>query len=323
MARAKKKEGAPRIIRVEGPVAVFRKEAVKSAVLFQKQRGKLRRVRKPPRTAPSRAPEVDYFMRLNALLTQLRVLVAQDVVSRIPAIVQDAPIELRTRQDVGEILEEVINGLRVAFAARAPLEMIARRAGNDAEARNQKEQKRVVQTVLGIRPEIGEPWLTDLMTQFTRTNAQLVGRVTDDFIDRVERRIGDRVREGFRPEEIAEEIERDFIRAGGIEARKAKKRAKLIARDQVASLQGDITRVRQQSIGVERYVWRTSIDERVRSSHRAREGEIFEWGKPIGPQLRKKGLTVDTIDGHPGKPINCRCYAEPVLEDLIPDAPEI
>ena len=131
------------------------------------------------------------------------------------------------------------------------------------------------------------------------------------------------MREGLRAEEIAKEIERDFISSQGTELKKARKRAKLIARDQVASLQGDISRVRQTQLGVSRYVWRTAKDERVRSTHRNRENEIFVWGEPIGPQLRKKGLLVDTIDGPPGRPINCRCYAEPVLEDVVPDLPEI
>lgn len=322
MAKRKEKKDQ-RIVVVEGPIAVFQKESVKTALMFQKQRGKLRKLGRVPNISPSRAPEIEYFRSLNALMSELRELVGQEVIKHLPAIVSDAPFDLRARQDVGEILEEVIQNLRLAFAARAPLEMIARRAGNDAERRNQEEQKRVVQTVLGIRPEFAEPWLTDLINQFAKSNARLVENVTGTFIDRLERRVADRVREGFRAEEIEKELVADFVSSQGLEVKRAKKRAKLIARDQVASLQGDITRVRQQNIGVRRYVWRTAEDERVRSSHRRRNGEIFEWGKPIGPQLRAKGLPVDTIDGHPGKPVNCRCYPEPVLSDIVPDAPEI
>lgn len=304
-------------------IPVFHPGGVRTALTFKQRMGDLGRLRKPPRAAPSRAPEVDYFRRINSLLKALRQMVADLVIPMIPSIINNAPVELRERQDVGEVLEEVMQGLRLAFAGSAPFEMIARRTGNDAEARNAKDQKRIVSTVLGIVPELNEAWLTDLMDQFTRENALLVGKVSGDFIDRIEQRIAGRVREGLRPEEIAKEIERDFIATQGLEAKKARKRAKLIARDQVASLQGDITKVRQTQIGVSRYTWRTAEDERVRSSHRSRNGQIFEWGKPIGPQLRGKGLTVDTVDGHPGKPINCRCYAEPVLEDLVPDAPTL
>lgn len=307
------------------PIPVFQPGSIKAAVTFRKRMGELRRVRKPPKTPPSRAPEIAYFKRLQEVLASLRALLSELVIPAIPAIVADTPRELRigVKQDAGEVLVDAMRGVRVAFAARAPLAEIAGTAASLAATKNLKEHQRVVGTVLGIRPELGEPWLADMISTFTRDNAQLIGKVSDDFLERAERRIGSMSREGARAEEIAKTLERDFIRKEGVEARVAKKRAKLIARDQIASLQGDISRVRQQSVGVERYVWRTSQDERVRGSHREREGEVFEWGAPIGPQLKAKGLKVDTIDGPPGKPINCRCYAEPVLSDLVEDAPEI
>ncbi len=302
------------------PIPIFNPQGLKPALIFKRQS---KRLRKPPRAEPSRAPEIDYFRRLNLILRELSTLVRELVLPKLPAIVADAPIELRKRQDVGEILETTIQDLRLAFAVRAPLGEIARRAGNDVEARSGKDQKRIVEAVLGVRPELNEPWLEATIDRFAKDNSRLVGNVTSDYIDRLERRISGRMREGLRAEEIAKELERDFIKTQGLDAKRARKRAKLIARDQTASLQGDVTRIRQSQLGVKRYIWRTAKDERVRATHREREGQIFEWGKPIAPQLRKKGLRVDTIDGPPGKPILCRCYPEPVLADVVPDLPEI
>lgn len=314
------------------PIPIFNAAAVQPALMFRRRLGGLKKLRKAPRIAPSRAPEIDYIRRINILLRDLSALVREVVLPKLPGIVAGAPIELRQRQDVGEELATTIGQVRLAFGVRAPLENIAKRIGNETEARSAEDQKRIVQSVLGLRPELTEPWLGPLIDQFAQSNAQLVGRVTGDFIDRLERKIADRQREGARAEEIAKEIERDFVSTQGLESTRARQRAKLIARDQTASLQADVTRVRQQQIGVERYIWRTAKDERVRGvgkprtfkgSHVAREGEIFEWGKPIGPQLRKKGLVPAKIDGSPGKPIQCRCYAEPVLSDIVPDLPEI
>jgi len=47
------------------------------------------------------------------------------------------------------------------------------------------------------------------------------------------------------------------------------------------------------------YIWRTVGDEKVRGSHAARNGKVFQWAKP--PE-----------GGHPGEDHNCRCWAEPV-----------
>lgn len=80
----------------------------------------------------------------------------------------------------------------------------------------------------------------------------------------------------------------------------ADRRARVIARDQVGKLNGQITELRQTDIGVDSYKWRGILDARERESHVAREGKVFKWSEPPD-------------DGHPGEPIQCRCSAEPEL----------
>lgn len=46
------------------------------------------------------------------------------------------------------------------------------------------------------------------------------------------------------------------------------------------------------------YIWRTSGDSKVRSSHAANNGKIFAWDNP-------------PPTGHPSEEYNCRCWAEP------------
>jgi SPP1 gp7 family putative phage head morphogenesis protein len=81
-------------------------------------------------------------------------------------------------------------------------------------------------------------------------------------------------------------------------------RAELIARDQVLKLNGKLTESRQTGAGIDRYTWSTSQDERVRDSHRDKEGEVFSWDDP--PE--------DT--GHPGQDYQCRCVAIPYFEEV-------
>lgn len=79
-----------------------------------------------------------------------------------------------------------------------------------------------------------------------------------------------------------------------------RRRARTIADDQSEKLMGAIDKSRQVAAGVSAYVWHTQLDDRVRDDHAAREGAIFEWSNPPD-------------DGHPGQPIMCRCWAEPVF----------
>ncbi len=64
---------------------------------------------------------------------------------------------------------------------------------------------------------------------------------------------------------------------------------------------------RQQEFGVKKYVWRTAMDDRVRPSHAANEGKVFEWKDGDGP----------------GTEENCRCSAEPFPEYSGADDPPI
>jgi SPP1 gp7 family putative phage head morphogenesis protein len=70
-------------------------------------------------------------------------------------------------------------------------------------------------------------------------------------------------------------------------------RAKLIASDQVASLNASLNRVRHEQVGVDKYVWETMMDDRVRPDHEERQGKIYSWDD----------------SPRPGEEINCRCVA--------------
>lgn len=91
-------------------------------------------------------------------------------------------------------------------------------------------------------------------------------------------------------------------------------RAKLVAVDQTNKIHCAVTQARQMDLGIEEYIWRTAKDQRVvgnpaglypsgnrkHGNHWDREGKIYRWDEP-------------PFDGHPGWPIRCRCYAEPVI----------
>lgn len=119
--------------------------------------------------------------------------------------------------------------------------------------------------------------------------------------------------EGFNARGIAAAVQRN-VELGGSTRELAEElsdrfgffeeHAAFIARDQVGKLQGQSTAARQQSLGLTRFVWRTAGDERVRDEHVDRDGEVYEYDDPPDGEL-------------PGEPINCRCTAEPVFEDVL------
>ena len=172
---------------------------------------------------------------------------------------------------------------------------------------NQKQWKALVKESIGIDIFTHEPWLNDHLKSWAKENADLIVTLEDDAIKQVSRWTQKGIREGWRHEDIAKNIEERFD--------VSRSRAKFIARDQTAKLNADITKARQTQVGVKKYVWRDSRDERVRGnpggkypnakpSHWDRNGQTFSWDKP--PE-----------GGHPGQTYNCRCTAEPDLKGLL------
>lgn len=80
----------------------------------------------------------------------------------------------------------------------------------------------------------------------------------------------------------------------------SRSRAKLIARDQLGKLTGNLDRLRHTEAGIIEYDWLTVRDRRVRKEHAARQGRRFKWDQPPS-------------DGHPGEAVNCRCRARAVI----------
>jgi len=63
-----------------------------------------------------------------------------------------------------------------------------------------------------------------------------------------------------------------------------------------------INELRQRGLGIRQYVWRSRDDGKVRSSHAQYDDQVFSWDEP--PE-----------GGHPGQAFNCRCHAEPYVQD--------
>lgn len=142
-----------------------------------------------------------------------------------------------------------------------------------------------------IRRFFRERPLTALINKWAAVNVGYVQAAEADFLDEVQAAVVDGLVSGRATADIAQTIEK----RGNV----ARSRARLIARDQLSTLNQQLTQERQTALGVEEYQWVTALDERVRPDHQERHGKTFRWDSPPS-------------DGHPGRPINCRCVARPV-----------
>ena len=122
-------------------------------------------------------------------------------------------------------------------------------------------------------------------------------------------------REGFRgkrPEAIEAELR--SIMPGHIT-----KNLKCIARTECAKANAAINQARAESVGIRAYFWRCVNDERSRDSHRGMDGVLVFFDDPPDPEaLTGTGQPYGRY--HAGNTFNCRCYMEPVVDDMfLPD----
>ena len=139
-----------------------------------------------------------------------------------------------------------------------------------------------------VERRIVQGWVTE--------NTQLIRNMNLEQLGKLETLFLRALRDGSRASQVQADVTSIL---GGSE-----RRARLIARDQIGKLNGQLDRQKQTESGLDSYVWRGVGDARERPSHVAREGQVFRWDQP-------------PPDGHPGQPVQCRCSPEPNLESLL------
>lgn len=260
------------------------------------------RRRAAPRSRLPRGSELRYRTLLNAILAEIDKGIRDEVlplVERLSAQVQQQRPDARLdapADDLEDATRRIRERLTGGQLSPSSLNRIAEEIATDVAGFNRRDLNRVFEASLGVGLPGTEPGVSDLIRGFVRDNIRRIRNIANESIDRVEGSVLRGFRRGRSNAAIAQEVRAEL----GVSQR----RARLIARDQVASLNGELTQLRQTRMGVTEYTWRTAGDERVRPSHEVLDGQRFTWNSP-------------PAEGHPGEPINCRCLAEPVLDELF------
>lgn len=145
------------------------------------------------------------------------------------------------------------------------------------------------------------PNVVERVNELTISNIQLIKSIRTQYLDKVQNAVMQSMVQGTLNKDLAEQLKKL--------GKDVESRAMLIARDQSSKLNAALTRARHEEVGIKKYMWSTSGDERVRESHAEKDGQIFEYTNP----------PADT--GHPGHDVNCRCVQIPVLDDVAKPEP--
>ena len=178
-------------------------------------------------------------------------------------------------------------------------ENIAQGFVNRGNIQNQAEVSTNLKNQTGIDLSAylrNSPNISERVNTLPAGNIQLIKSIRSQYLDKVQNAVMQAMVKGTLNKDLSTQI-----KALG---QTTEKRAMFIARDQSSKLNAALTQARHEDVGVTKYMWSTSGDERVRDSHAEKDGQIFEYANP----------PADT--GHPGHDVNCRCVAIAVFDEV-------
>lgn len=180
-----------------------------------------------------------------------------------------------------------------------------------------QQWKKLVRSTLGVDlfdDYYNGEFYGDTIPLWVDQNVSLINSLPNDSLFKMRDLMVKNFKAGSTINEIAKDIQRQY----DIDRHDAQ----LLARDQLSTLNAQITEHQQTDAGIKKYKWSTSKDNRVRDCHKALEGHVFSWDDP--PEMwydTKHGRVYTGRRCHPGRDYYCRCVAIPVFDKEALDLP--
>lgn len=263
-------------------------------------------MKKPNGIKPDFSAGVTYNAELQRLVKRVRTDVDAYIMAQVrnlePEYTRDQAVKLN--DSWVDILTAAMEYVRNKWSSREfklYADSIARRFITAANQSNRRRTERDI----GINIYADDQVLSDYVQASIADNVRLITSIPDQYLTQVESIVMTNIRAGGRPSSIAKALQQQL----GVTER----RAKMIARDQTAKVNGDLNKMRQQSAGFPYFAWVDSDDERVRDRHAYLADHVTAYGKGIyrwdNPPLSDRGVPII-----PGSDYQCRCIARPVSQ---------
>lgn len=250
----------------------------------------------------SKLESVKYFRELNKLTKAMRLDIRKELLPLLKSLNSQYASDGYADQ-LSKVIKQLsmkYSNLTEIFAKGAAQKMVTTIATINQKVFLNQVNKKIGVNLEGVLVDEG---MSDFLEAQVNKNISLIKSVPDEYFKAIETTVMNGAVNGLRWEDIAREIGgiKDISSVNG----KLQNRIKLIARNETSNINAAISKKRQEDLGVKKFKWETSQDERTRESHLVLDGKVFEW---------KNLPIVDGVKTSPGRPINCRCVAIPVIE---------
>ena len=188
------------------------------------------------------------------------------------------------------------------------------KTANETMKFSEKEFQRIIEKGIHVNLPVSAPWWDDMKQSWAEDNYTLITSNAKNYISKINTLTEQAIVNGLSPMKLKEEIKKATESLSD-------RHCKLLARDQMGKLNGQITEAQMTEVGLDMYVWSTSYDDRVRDSHAVMEGLLCRWDDASVCSYDNGKTWVSrpsgAIDLHPGQDIQCRCVALAFYPELV------
>ena len=180
---------------------------------------------------------------------------------------------------------------------------------------NKINYKSVEKSVNDLKKSIPALIDTNIQTEmrmWVSQNVRLIKTIPEKMLAQAEDIIFEAIRTGVSHKELSNRL---------IESLEIpKKRAVIIARDQINKLNGKLTRERNLKLGITEYKWITCNDERVRHSHEVLHNKICSWlnvriyKDNVDDKKELQRTSINATLSNPSEDVLCRCSSIPIIK---------
>ena len=255
------------------------------------------------------------LMRVNLAFANMAI---KECRSFITATMRNYEEPETVRQDAAGDFISNIRGHKMAAAERLSkktgamraLEKEVSRVANLAETHSIRDWNDQVRDALGqgINADFYRDSMENMVDAWIHENVSKIGSIPAEYLNEVENII----RWGYETRQPKVNVYHRLEKLIGL----TKSKAKAIARDQLGTLNAQMTQHEHESMGISKYKWITKRDSLVRDCHRTLHGKIFSWNEP--PEMwyvtKSRGIVYTGRRCHPGEDYGCRCTASPVFD---------
>lgn len=168
--------------------------------------------------------------------------------------------------------------------------------------------KKIMRSIdsLGIKANLTDEISQTLQTDWQENITKSIQGFTNKRVVELRKQIQPSILDGQRASSLQKTLSKEL--------KVTERKASFLARQEISLLVSKYKEENYKRVGVSKYVWDTSGNNRVRPDHQILDNNVYRWDSPPLSNQSEVNAGGSPRYNHPGEDFNCYCVARPIVE---------